>query len=453
MVNKKAQAAIEYLVVSAILLAMLLPLSFYLLNSATETSEEVMHQKCQVIGNQIVNHAKILYSSPGFAKKTLTVKIPSFVERIYSEEDKIVFDLMTSNGPSTFIFPIETPIMVNVDPSEIANGKIVIIKNPSLGPHVIIGSSSFQVPDENETGNCFDGFDNDWDGIIDVCDTDCINSEASIIDVDLDNFSINCTNPSYFDCDDTNPLINPDATELCNGTDDDCDGLIDEGIDADSCQWKCQISSNWSITRFGQQRCCGDDVSLNEPPAGSYQAVESLQDFYDNDCDGTTDENGLFCSNIYGACLNTVVMTFQNVTDGSYNAHAQQPGLSFPDLYNWSVCCDTPVGTLDVQYNETGNCNQATLGSIDNSSKIGSGIITNAHIDNHTTGLFTTDICLSIDSGQIDCMTNMTGTSCDSALNYTCLYKFQNSTDGLSNAHVADCGSDYSNSVCCRWMP
>jgi hypothetical protein len=32
------------------------------------------------------------------------------------------------------------------------------------------------------------------------------------------------------DCDDDNPAINPDAQEVCNGEDDDCDGEVDEDL-------------------------------------------------------------------------------------------------------------------------------------------------------------------------------------------------------------------------------
>ncbi len=45
-----------------------------------------------------------------------------------------------------------------------------------------------------------------------------------VVDVDMDGFS-----PPE-DCDDDDPLVNPGATEVCNGKDDDCDKLIDEGL-------------------------------------------------------------------------------------------------------------------------------------------------------------------------------------------------------------------------------
>ena len=30
------------------------------------------------------------------------------------------------------------------------------------------------------------------------------------------------------DCDDTDPLVNPDAAEVCNGIDDNCDDFVDD---------------------------------------------------------------------------------------------------------------------------------------------------------------------------------------------------------------------------------
>lgn len=224
---KNAQVAIEYLIVTAFLIGILVPLSYYYFSSASNASEEVMHEKSHRIGNQIIGYAKELYLTPGFAKKTLKVDIPTFVERIYSEEDKIVFDVTSSKGDSTFIFPIKTPVIVNIDPNEISDGRITLIKNPNYGSFVLINTESYSQPTITESGLCFDGFDNDWNGKIDACDILCITEEGSIADVDGDKFSPDCISSKYFDCDDGDGGINPNATEIIDGIDNNCDKIIE----------------------------------------------------------------------------------------------------------------------------------------------------------------------------------------------------------------------------------
>ena len=101
-----------------------------------------------------------------------------------------------------------------------------------------------------------DGIDNNCDGMIDEG-----------FDNDGDGFTI-CQN----DCDDTNASINPNASEICDGIDNDCDGMIDEGFDNDG--------DGFTIC---QNDCDDTNASINP------NATE-ICDGLDNDCDGMIDE-------------------------------------------------------------------------------------------------------------------------------------------------------------------
>src|SRR5688500_18693641 len=87
--------------------------------------------------------------------------------------------------------------------------------------------------------------DADGDGL--PASLDCDDADPAVLgqtqwyeDGDLDGFGggeprWDCAAASFEtadggDCDDGQPDVNPDATETCNGADDDCDEDVDEGL-------------------------------------------------------------------------------------------------------------------------------------------------------------------------------------------------------------------------------
>ncbi|MFT5679401.1 MAG: hypothetical protein ACI8RZ_000305 [Myxococcota bacterium] len=171
-------------------------------------------------------------------------------------------------------------------------------------------------PDASEV--C-DGIDNDCDGSIDDDDDSLDITTASewLTDADADGYGSlkatvqACTQPSGTvteagDCDDTDAAISPDAVEVCDSIDNDCDGLIDDADDsidastqtahfpdadgdgygdsADGGMLFCDSSPEIGVLIPDNTDC--DDTSTAINPA----APESC-DGIDNDCDTNLDNN------------------------------------------------------------------------------------------------------------------------------------------------------------------
>ncbi|MCK6529142.1 hypothetical protein L6R50_16835 [Myxococcota bacterium] len=109
-----------------------------------------------------------------------------------------------------------------------------------------------------------------WPGAVEVCDgddEDCDGVADNGHDDDGDGFTT-CAG----DCDDTRSSVKPGAAETCNGRDDDCDWLVDEGFDADG--------DGFTV--------CGGDC--RDTDAGVYYGAPELCNDVDDDCDGHVDE-------------------------------------------------------------------------------------------------------------------------------------------------------------------
>ncbi len=110
-----------------------------------------------------------------------------------------------------------------------------------------------------------DGIDNDCDGVID--------EDSNANDDDRDGWTEDAG-----DCDDADPSVFPGAREVCSGTDSDCDGVVDEDT-------LCTDDDNDGSSE--DQGDCND----SDPNVGPH-AQEFPGNGIDDDCDGVVDAGG-----------------------------------------------------------------------------------------------------------------------------------------------------------------
>ncbi|MEC8278203.1 MAG: putative metal-binding motif-containing protein, partial [Myxococcota bacterium] len=165
---------------------------------------------------------------------------------------------------------------------------------------------------------CADG-DSDGDGVDDAIDNNCngLADESSAVDAQIwyadgdgDGYGNAltaqpaCLQPSGHvadatDCNDNSNAVYPGADEYCNTVDDDCDGAVDEGAAVDAPIWYADLDGdgygNAVVTQVAcaasqgyvasSTDCNDSDLAVN-PGANELCATD-----YDDDCDGTVNED------------------------------------------------------------------------------------------------------------------------------------------------------------------
>jgi hypothetical protein len=155
--------------------------------------------------------------------------------------------------------------------------------------------------------------------------------------VDLDEDGVN----EDQDCDDNNPFVSPNATEICDGIDNNCDFQIDENVtsvyflDADGDGYGIQAATIEDCDApSGYAANLGD---CNDYEATINPGADELCDYLDNDCDEAIDE--------------FVTVTFFLDSDGD--------GVGDDDTAMDGCADEIPVASsgMGMYVTESGDCN------------------------------------------------------------------------------------------------
>jgi hypothetical protein len=182
-------------------------------------------------------------------------------------------------------------------------------------------------------------YDDDCDGTVD--ESAAADATTWYLDADSDRYGnasvsqVACTQPAGYvaddtDCNDGTSRANPGATEYCDYIDNNCDGTVDENTAADATTWYADTDSDrFGDTSVSQVSCTqpagyvADNTDCLDSRAASYPGAPEYCNGYDDDCDGTVDENSALDATTW---------------------HADSDGDLYGNSAVTSVSCTAPAG-------------------------------------------------------------------------------------------------------------
>ncbi len=157
------------------------------------------------------------------------------------------------------------------------------------------------------------GVDDDCNGTV---DDDATDATLWYVDADLDgygdpaNTALACSATAGLvadttDCDDTDAAVNPSGIELCNGLDDDCNGLIDDNP-TDPLTWYADADSDAYGDASTTTAACdapsgyvADNTDCDDTRTATNPGADETCNNIDDDCDGDVDDNAIDATTWY----------------------------------------------------------------------------------------------------------------------------------------------------------
>ena len=198
------------------------------------------------------------------------------------------------------------------------------------------------------------GVDDDCDGLVDDEDDslDASTTNTFYEDLDADGFgsdvvvAVTCADEvdgavtNNEDCDDGDSAVNPAASEICNGLDDDCDGDIDD----DDSSLDTSTRSTWYDDADGDGY--GDPTAYSQACAAPSGTVTDATDCHDGNADINPGETEV-CNGLDDDCdgdIDDDDSSLDTSTRSTWYDDADGDGYGDPDAD--SQACDAPSGTV-----------------------------------------------------------------------------------------------------------
>lgn len=186
------------------------------------------------------------------------------------------------------------------------------------------GSTGFADADEDGFAACKDCNDNaeainpDADEVCDEIDNNCdgtadepeaVDAKTWYRDSDRDRYGDkdlpkrSCKRPAGYvvnddDCDDTDKTVHPGATEVCNDVDDDCDMVVDDGLDFYDYYTDVDVDGYGDANDTSPTSACKpvtgkvtDNTDCDDKRKETYPGADEYCNKIDDDCDKVIDED------------------------------------------------------------------------------------------------------------------------------------------------------------------